>query len=91
MDMGGGMQEGVTIPLKLLNDFALENHMIQIVDFNTWSRNINGIRKESLLDHVYVNNSATVNNVNFITPTFGDHVLVMVDINVKVEKNELAN
>ena len=52
---------------------------------------MNGIKKESLLDHVYVNNSATVNNVNFITPTFGDHVLVMVDINVKVEKNELAN
>ena len=72
------------VPLKLLNDFALENHLIQIVNFNTWSRNINGIRKESLLDHVYVNNSATVNNVNFINPTFGDHVLVMLEINLKV-------
>ena len=28
------------VPLKLLNDFALENHLIQIVNFNTWSRNI---------------------------------------------------
>ena len=72
------------VPLKLLNDFALENHLIQIVNFNTWSRNINGIRKESRLDHVYVNNSATVNNVNFINPTFGDHVLVMLEINLKV-------
>ena len=74
------------VPLKLLNDFALENYLIQMVNFNTWSRNVNGIRKESLLDHVYVNNSATVNNVKFTTPTFGDHVLIMVEINVKTER-----
>ena len=36
------------------------------------------------MDHVYVNNSATVNNVNFINPTFGDHVLVMSEINLRV-------
>ena len=36
------------VPLNLLNNFALKNHLIQIVDFNTWSRNINGVRKESL-------------------------------------------
>ena len=69
-------------PLKLLNEFALENHLIQLVDFNTWSRNINGTKKESLLDHVYVNNSACIVNVNFTTPTFGDHVLVMVEVNL---------
>ena len=60
--------------------------MIQIVNFNTWSRNINGIRKESLLDQVYVNNSATVINLNFTTPTFGDHVLVKVKVSLKMEK-----
>ena len=37
------------IPLKLLNDFALSNNLTQIVDFNTWSRTINGDRKESAL------------------------------------------
>ena len=69
-----------------MNDFALENHLIQIDNFNTWSRNLNGVRKESLLDHVYVNNSATVNNVSFINPTFGDHMLVMLEINLKLEE-----
>ncbi len=73
------------IPLKLLNDFAAENNFVQIIDFYTWSRNIKGIRKESLLDHVYVNNNAAVTNVNFITPTFGDHVLILVDITVKTQ------
>ena len=75
------------IPLKLLNDFAAENNYVQIVDFYTWSRNIKGIRKESLLDHVYVNNNAAVTNVSFVTPTFGDHVLILVDITVKTHVN----
>ena len=65
--------------------------MIQIVNFNTWSRNINGIRKESLLDQVYVNNSATVINLNFTTPTFGDHVLVKVKVSLKMEKKQIFN
>ena len=47
-------------PLLLLNNFAIENQLIQIVDLSTWSRNINGVRKESLLAHVYVNNHATI-------------------------------
>ena len=48
-------------PLKLLNDFALVNNLSQIVNFCTWSRTINGIKKESLLDHVYVSKSCCKN------------------------------
>ena len=48
--------------LKLLNDFAISNNLSQLVDFCTWSRTINGIKKESILDHVYVNNPAVINN-----------------------------
>ena len=58
------------IPLNLLISFATENNYIQIVDFPTWSRTIKGIKKESILDHVYVNNHAAVSNVKFITPHF---------------------
>ena len=71
------------VPLQILNDFALENQLIQTVDFFTWSRNINGNRKESLLDHVYVSNHATISNVNHKTPTNGDHVLIIVNVNLK--------
>ena len=65
-----------------MNDFALSNNLSQIVDFCTWSRTINGIRKESLLDHVYVNNPAVINTVTFETPLFGDHVLILVNLNM---------
>ena len=50
------------IPLASLTDLALTQNLTQIVTFNTWSRTIKGIKKESLLDHVYVNNFASVNN-----------------------------
>ena len=56
------------------------------MSFNTWSRNINGIKKESLLDHVYVNSIPAIANVNYVTPTFGVQVLVMVKLDLKVDK-----
>ena len=49
------------LPLLLLNEFALNKYLTQVVNFNTWSSNINGVRKDlSALDHVYVNNSASL-------------------------------
>ena len=51
-----------------LTDFVLANHLIQLVDFTTWSRTINGIRKESLLDHVYTDDIANVKNI--MVPAF---------------------
>ena len=72
------------IPLSTLTNFALEANLTQVVNFNTWSRIIKGKKKESLLDLVYVSNIATMSNVRFSTPTFGDHLLVMVDILIKI-------
>ena len=40
------------------------------------------VQKESLLDHVYVNNPASVNDVLSVIPTFGDHALVTVKLNL---------
>ena len=51
------------IPLAQLSDFAIQNNFLQIVDFDTWSRVINGIRKESLIDHIYVNDISSVHNL----------------------------
>ena len=70
------------IPLEYLTTFSMENNLIQTVYFDTWSRVINGIKKASLLDHVYANNIETVGNVFFKEPIFGDHVLALVELNL---------
>ena len=48
------------VPLNILMNFALEKNLIQIITETTWSRVINGIKKESVLDHVFVANVASV-------------------------------
>ena len=63
-----------------------------MVNFNTWSRVINGIRKESLIDHVYVNEPSSITNVKSLEPTFGDHLLIIVDLifcTLKSTKNKI--
>jgi hypothetical protein len=50
------------------------------VDFPTWSRTINNIKKESILDHVYSNDITTLDKCHFFTPNFGDHLVVVADV-----------
>ena len=66
--------------LEILNNLTLEKNLMQIVDFTTWTRSVKGNIKQSLLDHVYVSNFAIVENVDFVVPTFGDHLLVKVEL-----------
>ena len=73
-------------PMAHVTDLALTHNLTQIVTFNTWSRIIKGIRKESMLDQVYVNNYASVSNISYCIPAFGDHVLVIVDLHTKAPK-----
>ena len=47
---------------------------------------INGILKESILDHVYSNNPTFVSNIRHVCPTFGDHLIVMFDYLYTFEK-----
>ena len=44
-------------------------------------------QKESMLDHVYINNYATFSSVFFVTPTFGDHVLVITELHLRAVIN----
>ena len=71
------------IPMTSLSNFVSDSNLYQLVSFNTWSRIIKGIKKESMLDHVYVNNVAQVSNVDYCSPVFGDHVLVLIELNLK--------
>ena len=80
--MGDRLDYNYKVPMKCLTEFALEKTLTQLVSFSTWSRIINGIKKESLLDHVYVRNFALVTNITFSVPVFGDHVLILVELNV---------
>ena len=57
------------------------------VDFNTWTRTINGNKKESMLDHVYLDNLENFNSVYFENPVFGNHVLVVVELNKITNSN----
>ena len=67
---------------NLFCDFEekLSDHgLFQHINFVTWSRLISGDLKSSILDHVYTNNPTSVTEINSITPTFGDHLLVYFD------------
>ena len=41
---------------------------------------LNGTRKESLLDHVYVDDISLIQNLSYNEPTFGDHLLVITEL-----------
>ena len=65
-----------------LSDFALNSNFIQIINFNNWSRTIKGTKKESCLDHIYVNNIASIDESYPCIPCFGDHALVIIKLNL---------
>ena len=70
---------------KILEELIDEKNLIQIVNFDTWSRNINNIQKSSLLDHIYLSNPTKVNNLKSQIPPFGDHVLITFNIHSKIK------
>ena len=50
-------------------------------------------KKESLIDHIYVNDISTIINVKFEVPTFSDHVLVIAELDLNIRrtnKNKIA-
>ena len=62
--------------------------LFQIVDFPTWSRTINNVTKQSTLDHIYTNSNHLVNSITSLTPTFGDHQLIMVELAIAKTQNK---
>ena len=76
------------IPFAHLTDFVTINNLFQLVDFTTWTRNISGTQKESILDHVYTNNLPLVNDITFEVPTFGDYFLVIAELVFSLEDNK---
>ena len=69
--------------LEQLSVFTFSNNLTQHVNFKTWSRTINGVKKESLLDHVYSNAPGYVKDISYVEPTFGDHKIVIAELETK--------
>ena len=65
----------------LLDEKILNSNLIQIVENPTWSRIVNGTLRESLLDHIYVNDVTLFNEASEMTPYFGDHKMVYCTYN----------
>ena len=61
--------------------------MSQVIDFPTWSRIVNKVLKESTLDHAYLTNSTICSNVENYKPCFGDHLLIVLSVDVAKAKH----
>ena len=68
---------------NFFDEFALRLgalNLVQLVNFDTWSRMVGTNLRSSCLDHIYVKNDNIVTNVTHLRPCFGDHELVMVHL-----------
>ena len=55
----------------------LDSNLTQMVNFATWSRVINNVHRESIIDHIYCTNPVLVNTIYNIKPIFGDHLMII--------------
>ena len=85
-NLDAAMQYRIDYPHKLLynelSTLITSANLEQLVDFPTWSRNVNNVLKQSVLDHVYTNNFQITSNCTSVNPPFGDHVMVTFDLNI---------
>ena len=51
---------------EILNSTFDDLNLIQLVEFPTWQRIINNVKKESIIDHVYVHDPTIVKNITHI-------------------------
>ena len=74
----------------ILNELVAGCGLTQIVNFPTWCRNINGIDKESILDHIYLRDTTRLNSLDNITSEIGDHKLIIIDISTMEVKPKVT-
>ena len=75
---------------QILNSTFDDLNLIQLVEFPTWQRIINNVKKESILDHIYVQDPTIIENITHKIPLIGDHKLIMFEIVFKPEKITLG-
>jgi len=62
-----------------IDPFLINYGFIQIVKNSTWRRVVNGLLKESILDHIYVNDVTKIKNLNHFNMHVGDHDLLQFE------------
>ena len=51
-----------------------------MLNFNMWSRLVNGVWRESILDHIYTNDVTCMENLYSLDIVFGDHKLIVLTL-----------
>ena len=65
--------------------------LIQMVEFETWRRSVNGIMRTSILDHVYTNDVTVIENLKPVDTIIGDHSLITMSLlNEKMPKPDIS-
>ena len=64
-----------------LNELTLSLNLTQLINFPTWSRVVNGVTKESILDHIYIKDTTLIKNLSARSPEVGDHKFLTCEIN----------
>ena len=62
-----------------LDNVLAQCDLIQLVNFPTWSRVVNGAHRESIIDHIYTSCPTSCNNICSTTPYFGDHKMILLN------------
>ena len=81
-----------SVDYRYKNLFEIQNvifdelNLIQMIEFPTWQRVINNVLKESVLDHVYVQDTTIIMKLNSTKPLIGDHRLVTFVIDAKKQQ-----
>ena len=66
-----------------LNEVLSALTLIQAVKCVTWSRVINNVLCTSIIDHVYLKDPTLIKSIYPISPPFGDHSLILIELNLK--------
>ena len=66
---------------ELLDQEFEQMGFIQVVNFTTWSRMVNGEWRESVIDHIYSNDATTITNLKSNQTMIGHHVLIIMTLN----------
>ena len=65
---------------ELLNSTFEPLGLIQLINFDTWTRFVNGSKRSSIIDHIYTNNPFAINNIGNVETEIGDHLLIICKV-----------
>ena len=66
------------LPINILTSVKMTHHKYPTIQFKLVGSNL----RSSCLDHIYVRVVDLVHNISHVKPCFGDHELIMFNINV---------